>query len=842
MIHFLPATVRAGLIGLVLGGALTVWLLRRSRSTGWVALAGVIGALAALVLGAELFVGLTVDRATPTRVYNETRWVLLAPWGAWGRTAGFAAAVLTLILAWRGTRRESSAPRRAILLALRTGALAAALVLFLEPALELRHVEREPNKVAVLVDVSRSMELHDGAGAPTRAARARAIVDASRATFETWKGAHDVDLYAFADVLAPTTPAALAASVSTEAAHATRLREALEALRARYGEGQLAGVVVISDGVPTGRFAGGVGDGASQDFLSSLETRVHTIWAGRAGFPDLAVGRIEADELAFVRTSMKIEATIRKTGLPGGPVKVELLRDGTPVREATVQLDGKTPEARAVFELTPDRVGTYVYEVRVPEAPDEEVTTNNRRAFVVRVIRDRLRVLLVAGRPSWDERAVRGYLKADPNVDLISFFILRRIEDDQSGSSPTELSLIRFPTEELFREELGSFDVLLFMNFEWASYTIGPYLPNVRDFVRAGGGIGLVGGDVAFASGAFDGSELNDVLPIDLPPPAPFDDPGRLLDTSEFRPVLTEEGLRHPILRLRYEKADNVARWAGLPPLEGVNLVRGVKPGASVLLTHPTLRTDKGPAPVLVAGEVAPPPNAPRGQTRGRVMTLLTDSTWRWGFPAAAKEDDDGRAHAQFWENALGWLAHDPALERLQVHAEPVEVAPGEPPRILARLLDKDYKPAVRHPISLAIVPRGAPSPLATQTVTTDEAGEATWELEPLEAGAYTVVAEAELGDQRVRAEDVLLALPEREELERPEPREDVLQAIAARTGGTYLGAADAIPASLPLAPPRVVRVDRTADVELWSRPWLLAVAVAMLAAEWILRRRGGYV
>ena len=106
-------------------------------------------------------------------------------------------------------------------------------------------------------------------------------------------------------------------------------------------------------------------------------------------------------------------------------------------------------------------------------------------------------------------------LKANPNVDLISFFILRTFEDLDTVPQ-NELSLIQFPTRELFEEELGSFDLVVLMNFEYGPYGIGPYLENLRRYVYEGGALAMVGGDQAFSSGHYFGTPLAEALPVEL--------------------------------------------------------------------------------------------------------------------------------------------------------------------------------------------------------------------------------------------------------------------------------------------------------------------------------------
>ncbi len=128
---------------------------------------------------------------------------------------------------------------------------------------------------------------------------------------------------------------------------------------------------------------------------------------------------------------------------------------------------------RCRFTFTPDQTGRFVYTVTVPVFPDEAVAENNTRSFALKVIRDRVRVLLVAGRPTWDERFLRGLLRQDANVELISFYILRSNADDRACYDERELSLIPFPRDEIFREKIDTFDVVIFLNFgydgQWLS-------------------------------------------------------------------------------------------------------------------------------------------------------------------------------------------------------------------------------------------------------------------------------------------------------------------------------------------------------------------------------------
>jgi uncharacterized membrane protein len=819
--------------GLAIAGVVLVlatWLVVRREHARLAAVLGV-AALAALgALAGEGLIALAVRlAASGATEFNEYRWVFLSPYGRYGLYLGLGAVGAITVLAWRASRGLSPI-RRAFLIGLRGAAAITAMVLFLEPAVELRQVAREPNRIAVLVDSSRSMALAETAQGPTRIERVRRLLAASQGTLAAWERDHRIDFYTFAETVAPTTPQALAGELAR--GKATQIRKALEYVRGRYEGRDLAGIVLISDGAATGAFDEDAGDGAIRDFLRSLETRVHTVWAARDGLKDLAVARVMADEFAFVRTVVRIDAVIRTTGLAERTIPVTLSTDGQPLRQKLVELPAGDHEVTVTFEVTPPRVGRYVYEIGVPVVPGEAVTTNNTRSFVIRVIRDKIRVLQVAGAPSWDVRALRQMLKSNPNVDLISFFILRT-QDDVSLVPNDEMSLIPFPTRELFEQELPSFDVIVMQNFEYLPYGIGDYLENIRSYVEGGGGLAMLGGAQSFTSGGYYGTPVAKALPVELY--GPFDS-APILDTGKFQPQLTTAGQLHPVTSLRYAADDNLAAWKTLPPLEGVNLVAGVKADGTVLAVHPRLRLKGGkPMPVIVAGE----------HGNGRSLAITTDTLWRWGFVAAARPGDSGRHYTKLWESAIRWLIHDPDLRNLHVDSDAVEYLPGAPVRVSVRLLGRDYQPYAGGKVAL-VVKRGADPARAEQVHETKlrvgEDGLAVYDLGGLDPGVYRVHGTASVAGRQVETSDIFLVREGGSELDRPTGDPATLDLISLVTGGTALGPIDELPARLKLDPPRIVRVDRRTDIELWSRPGLLVLLVGLLGLEWVLRLRSGYL
>lgn len=778
--------------------------------------------------------------------YDEWHLVSLAPWGRVAQLAALACGVAIVVLAWRALRLDERWGRRWILLALRLGAVTAALVLFFEPAVRLQNVTRLPNHVAILVDGSESMRLREKPGQPSRAERAAAWLRAQRGAIERLKQEHVVDLFSFGDKLEPTTLEALSAPppAHPRLSDATRLREALSALRGRYDGRDLGGVLVLGDGIDNGRLAAALGDDGALDaetgdFLKSLDVPVHAAWVGSPGLTDVAIARLFADDFAFVRTAVTVEAVVRVVGRGPGrdqpwngrTLPVTLRRDGVPIKVAEVTVEPGRTDYRVAFSFTPERVGKYLYEISTPVLDGEAIAENNARAFLLKVIRDKIRVLQVTGRPSWDVRFLRGQLKHDPNVDLIAFFILRTPTDLELVPSE-ELSLIPFPTEELFQEQLRSFDLVLLQNFNYGPYGIGAYLGEIKRYVEEGGGLAMIGGELSFSSGGWYGTPVADVLPVELLPDGP---PERLLDPTPFRLQLTAEGRAHPLTALKLDVALNRARWGELPELDGANLVARARPGATVLGVHPLRRDSDGkPLPVLTVGEAG----------KGRVLALASDDSWRWGFDRGGD-----RAYQRFWDSAIRWLIRDPALSFLRIETDQAEYARGQKVQVTVRALGTDYQPlrgakldvtVARIPTVLDVASAARPEPVAAQSGFTDEDGELGFELPPPQPGGYRITVRATLAGRPVEEDEVFLVRGAGRELEEPEARDDLLRAVAAATGGSFRPPQSSLD-GLSVWPPRVVRVNQHRDVELWSRWWMLAVAAGCLALNWALRRRWGY-
>src|SRR6266568_436926 len=763
--------------------------------------------------------------------YNAWRLTSLAPWPRWALAMLVLAAVAAVALAWRGLRGEPRPGRRAALLALRAASAVLTLFLLVEPALRLLQTSRVKSRLAVLVDTSRSMRFPVEPGGPTRAAAAATFLGRHRGELEALGDRVSLEWHTFDRDLAPADPAALVRGAPPRGGR-TDLLGALKAA-ARGGTGRkLAGAVILSDGADNAALAEGLTP-ATRAELRALGMPVTAIAVGTGSPKDLALERVAVDDFAFVRNTVTVEVGLTVRGFGREEVPIVLRREGAVVARGAVRLEPGQERYTVPLSFVPDTTGTFVFSVAAVALPDEAVAENNARSFVLRVIRDRVRVLLVAGRPSWDERFLRTLLKQDPNVDLISFYILRTATD-QPGSQD-ELSLIPFPVAEIFGEQLRTFDAVLFVNFAYQPYRsldIERFLPALRDYVRSGGGFAMLGGEQSFGEARYGSTALAEVLPVESPEAAG-------IATGAARPRLTPEGLRHPVTSLAAGDAPNEAAWAALPPLPAVNRTRALPPGsgARVLLDAPAVPVDGRAAPLVAVREVG----------SGRALAVATDASWHWGF-VAAEDLGSSRAYQHFWNNALRWLVRDPSLTPVQVEPDRPAVEPGEPVGLSISVRAPDYGPGAGAPVQAELVGENGQVVARGEAVAGPD-GMAHLELTPPGPGAYKVVATARPRcgsgpcppdapiERATGAVAVRASGPEDADAA---PRPELLRAVAQATGGTFSSVEAGLP-EVRLTAPEVVEVGRRKDLPIWDRGWFLAALVTTLAAEWVLRRRWGY-
>jgi uncharacterized membrane protein len=731
--------------------------------------------------------------------------------------------------------RNLSGVRRWTLVALRGAVYGLAVLLLLEPALDLKNISKVKNEVAVLVDTSRSMGLKTSDSDQTRYDRARDALEEVQAIEEQTRDSHKFSFYSFDDDLEPSSATAL--QKATPDGPESNLSAALENLGDKVDLDNLGGVVVISDGIDTGGIGRRVHRGESLDdttlsALEELDAPINTLSiADDDGLKDVAVARVLHDDFAFVHNKVSIDVDLQVIGLEDTTIPVSLRREGELLQSREVAVTEDKTRYRVTFEFVPKRIGKEIYSVSVPEFSDEVLLENNISHLLLNVIRDKVRVLQVVGRPSWDERFLRRLLKQNPNFALISFFILRTDESVHLASE-SELSLIPFPTRELFEEELGSFDLVIFQNFNFGPYNMRRYLSEISQFVRDGGGFVMIGGDLSFASGGYANTPIEDILPVELPGGV---SPESTVDYEHFKPEVTDAGMSHPITQLAFDPQSNRRIWSELPAFRGTNIVTQARPNATVLARHPTLRSYGENMPVIAVQEVED----------GRAMALTSDSTWRWAFEHVG-QGGTSREYQVFWNSAIRWLIKDPALKLIRVEIPDDVYAPGDTANVRVRISEPDYTPAKNRTGTMQVVYRplqaqaGDDMP-TSETVTevefqTDHNGEAQVEVPIAEKGVYRLGATSE----NLTDEDILLAVPDVNEFREIIPRVDLMDSIASATDAHHEVLPGLSGSALEFEPPRYVQINRRKVIQLWDTFVVFGLIILLLGAEWTLRRSWG--
>lgn len=698
------------------------------------------------------------------------------------------------------------------------------LIFFLfGPALVEKRTAKLRRPLTVLVDSSQSMAFPASAKPGPDGQPAKNRLDLVRDTLLAGKEPliqelsrdYDLHLYRFGTALEPIAPASISQLKAQD--QGTRLLEVLQSTAREAGE--QSGILLFTDGIANG-------DRKTLDGAASLPVPVFAIGVGDTeGFTDVRIADLRAPEFAFRGREVKLDLTVQAYGLKGKTFPLYFNRGKNLITSRSITVDADPFEQKITFSFTPKEIGAHNFSLTIPNQPGEQITQNNQKDFKIDVQRDKIRVLTLSGSPAWNYRFLRMALKQDPLIELVSFVFLRT-PTDSVDVPENQLSLIPFPIDDIFLEELKNFDVVVLDDFSHRAYFNPVYLDKVRDFVRDGGGLAMLGGARAFDSGGYAESALKDVLPVEL------DGKGNYQTQGSVRATLTASGKAHPITRLLPDPKGNEEAWAKMPPLTAFNQVRSAK--GETLLSVGT--NGSGPAaPLLTIGRFG----------KGRTLALMTDQAWRWNFIAVGNRETP-QNHLKLVRQAIRWLAQEPSFEQVQIRPIPVS-KPGEKIAIKLRVLKDDFTPTRQAAVQLRVIgPEGEPS--LVQTTADAEEGDYTGEYTPTREGSYRVEAEASLSGKTLGKDSASfsVALPYGE-TDDGRPRPELLKQIAAGSQGEYIPikewnekTLDRIAAKLEShAPSQIIEQRQT---RLWSTLWPFAIILALLSIEWWMRRKWGLI
>jgi hypothetical protein len=400
--------------------------------------------------------------------------------------------------------------------------------------------------------------------------------------------------------------------------------------------------------VPQAQVAGSIfiTDGQIHDQPSGLRGPVHALISGNKNRRDRRLIVKKAPAYGLVDGNLGLVLRIEDSGDDGGggdlPKSKETSATFKGAARISLSLDGGQAvqydlrigvDETIPFTLT--HAGPTVVEINVAAGPQEITMRNNRAAVVINGVRDRLKVLLVSGKPHAGERTWRNLLKADPSVDLVHFTILRPPEK-QDGTPVRELSLIAFPIYELFEVRLDEFDLIIFDRYHKRGVLPPAYFMNIAEYVENGGALLAAAGPEFASHLSIHRTALNSVLPAE---------PTSNVLQGGFLPKLSPIGRRHPVTAdLKgsgsSDKNPDWGRWFR-------HIDAHVNQGVTVM-------TGAQSRPLLVLDRVGD----------GRVAQILSDHAWLWtrGF-------EGGGPQAELLRRMAHWLMKEPELEEEDLRA-----------------------------------------------------------------------------------------------------------------------------------------------------------------------------
>ncbi len=608
--------------------------------------------------------------------------VEFAPLVPWWAIAAFAAAGLLLagFVAWRGGQGALGRAVAVALLAFAAG----------DPTIVNETRDPKPDIAVVAVDRSESQSIG------VRSARTDAALATLREKLATFGDLEVREVAVEAD----------------PGADGTQLMTAVGRVLTEVPTERLAGVILITDGR--------VHDA---DAAAPLAGPLHTLLTGERDEVDRRVVLETAPEYGIAGNSVTVAYRVEDRPAGTGTASVRIRSDGRVIDTRNVPVG-----IRQQVEVPLERAGRSVVEIEAAPLSDEITDRNNRAVVSVQAVRDRLRVLLVSGRPHGGERVWRNLLKSDPSVDLVHFTILRTVMS--RDQTPTEeLSLIFFPVRELFEERLKEFDLIVFDRYQLRDLVASVYLDNVRRYVHEGGALLLAVGSEFAGPDSLYFSPLGDVIP---------GRPTGKVEEAGFSPRVNDLGRRHPVTSAIAGSRTGAAPWG-----RWFRQVEVRDPEGKVLMDG------LDGAPLLVTSRV----------DEGRTALLASDHVWLWsrGF-------EGGGPYGELMRRLVHWLLKEPELEEEALRAS---VADG---KVVVERQSLSPDPAT---VSV-VAPSGGRQDVA---LTPGANGIARSELTAAETGLYRI----EEGDRRAF---VAVGPANPREWTDPRTTAEVLKPVADEKGG----------------------------------------------------------
>ena len=766
---------------------------------------------------------------------------------------------------------------RFLLILLRITAASILLGCLLAPVVIEKKDITPPTHLSILVDTSRSMQLVDASMSEIPISRLsqvnQLLFNVPGQFLQTLQDRFEVHLYPFntrlqQSVLLAQEDDAPPPQFGAEGA-LTDIGGAIREAASAWKGQQTAGIVLITDGAHnSGRFP--------LETITALEVPIYPIGVGSVEPPkDIQIQRVDYTPIAYTNHESVIRVNVVQTGYTGKTTQLSLWEvESKRLVDAVTLTFSSHQEVNAVdastkqmveLKLTPQAEGNFQYSVTLPTLDGELTEANNQKTFSMKVVKARLNVFYLEGRPRWDYTFLKRTLERDPDIEatcaILSSNRLKRLPVDSvlnrlDGYYPQATPASETPRFPETLAELSKYDVLILGDLG-AEHLTETQQRAIVDFVEMQGKpvIFLPSRNMLGVNG-LGNTELAQLLPIDIPKN------GCRIEDTEFTAQLTQSGAFHPMLQLADTQMAVSNRQSAKESLGTTTKTSLLTADSRHLIANmPALSRSfsgfrlRGGATALMENGKGMPILILQRAGLGKSLMIAAEGFWNWGF--GVKTFKDTRYHAiypRFWAQVLRWMATNTDDKNVYLTTDASTYAIGDTVKVTAYLYSETYQPQAGATVQIEVVPPNGPPFQLQINAATESTNEMlsqpdtianmsnlyTAQFVLLQNGKYRIRATGRSGNLKLGEDQIdIYAHPQLAELENPQLNEDLLKQLAGQTGGAYFTMADA--ESLPENIANVqnpIFVD--AERELWAHPLIFITVLGLLGTEWFLRKRIG--
>ncbi|MCA9732373.1 MAG: VWA domain-containing protein [Deferribacteres bacterium] len=692
---------------------------------------------------------------------------------------------------YRTTTPQVGTLLRRFLMTIRILSLFLLLSLFFEPQLQFHHNLVTKPIVPVLIDNSASMQLKDENS--TR-------ISAARNALQILKQNTYLNEYADVQYLAFSDTAALIDKNEIDSlkfnGDGTNLAKALQTSSILFQDKDIAATVLVSDG------ATNLGDDPATT-LENYPASLYPIQIAQKGLiNDIWIGEIITNEIAYAGMKIPVEIYVRSNGYANQQAKIKIIQHDRIVIEETITLPENGLEKKVILYLIPDVIGKQKYDVTIEEAPGELTSQNNQRAFYLNVLKNKLKIYLLAAAPSPDVAFVRQALAENENFSL---------------QQTVAVTASRFASDKLPNEtETENLDCIIAINFARSNTppTFQTWLENaVRKHEKP----------VLFITGFIDTPQsiwiYRDLLFLANRP--------QLGQETAMQATLSELGYLHPLFKTDESGKNLAALFEQLPPIFS-NIRKIEFQSNTTILTYLTgNRSANLPTnvPLLTAAKA----------DQKRVITILGNNLWRWHM-LLQRKDAENTFYSDLIENSVRWLASRDENKLLNVQPAGDIFRAGQQINFNAQAYYDDYR--VREGLRISLKIEG----MQEGEFIFSEKGDGIYRCKAgmLSAGDYIYKAQAFAGDKEVSADSGKFSIiPFQWELQRTEYDSELLEKLAHISSGKVI-AQDSLAIWLSNLHFNAKIVQNVDEIRIWQYWMTLVVILILLSLEWFLRKQKG--